>query len=151
MEPQRCPMAELEVIGQWRSALADRPGLARVLRFLLGGGLNTAVTYGVYLVLHQMLSYQLAFLIAYATGILFAYFYNSTVVFKRRMSWSGMLAFPVVYLVQYAISALVLGGIVEYTRVPSWIAPLLVSVLTLPLTYVLTKLVVNRFNPGSAG
>lgn len=129
----------------------DRRGLGRMLRFLVGGGLNTAVTYGVYLALHLWLSYQLAFLIAYAAGIVFSYFFNSTVVFRRRMSWSGMLVFPLVYVVQYAISAVVLRGIVEYMNVPAWIAPLAVSVLLLPLTYVLTRLVVNRFNPAGAG
>ncbi|WP_305820955.1 GtrA family protein [Massilia brevitalea] len=124
-----------------------RAGMLRVLRFLVGGGLNTAVTYLVYLALHAVLSYQLAFFIAYAAGIVFSYFFNSTVVFKRRMSWHGMVVFPLVYLVQYGVSALVLGLLVEHTALPSWIAPLLVSVITLPLTFVLTRLVVNRFNP----
>lgn len=128
-----------------------RPDLGRVLRFVIGGGLNTAVTYGVYLALHTVFDYQLAFLIAYAAGIVFSYFFNSAVVFRRRMTWTGMLVFPLVYLVQYGVSALVLGALVEYTTVPSWIAPLLVSVLTLPLTFVLTRLVVNRFNPPDGG
>jgi putative flippase GtrA len=140
-------MAELGVRLQKGSDGPGRSGLGRVLRFLVGGGLNTAVTYLVYLALHQVLNYQLAFLIAYAAGIVFSYFFNSKVVFQRRMTWTGMLVFPLVYLVQYAVSALVLGAIVEYTAVPSWVAPLLVSVLTLPLTFVLTRFVVNRFNP----
>lgn len=140
-------MAELEVIQVDDGSLARRAGILRALRFLVGGGLNTAVTYLVYLALHVVLSYQLAFFIAYAAGIVFSYFFNSTVVFKRRMSWSGMGVFPLVYLVQYGVSALVLGAIVEHTVMPSWIAPLLVSVVTLPLTFVMTRFVVNRFNP----
>jgi putative flippase GtrA len=121
-------------------------GFGRIVRFVVGGGLNTAVTYCVYLLLHQVLSYQRAYLIAYAAGIVFSYFFNSTVVFKRRMSWSGMLVFPLVYLVQYAISALALGAIVEYSPVSSKLAPLVVSVLTLPVTFVLTRFVLGRFN-----
>jgi putative flippase GtrA len=120
--------------------------LRRLVGFVIGGGLNTAVTYLVYLALHFSLSYQLAYFLAYAVGIVFSYCFNSKVVFQKAMSWQGMLAFPAVYVVQYAVSAVALAIIVERIAVPAWIAPLLVSVLTLPLTYVLTRLVVNRFN-----
>ena len=125
-----------------------RPRLRRLVSFVIGGGLNTGVTYLIYLLLHLQLrlSYQLAYLLAYAAGIAFSYCFNSKVVFKKRMSWRGLLVFPAVYVVQYAVSALALALIVERGLMPEWAAPLLVAVLTLPLTYVLTKLVVNRFN-----
>lgn len=118
----------------------------RLARFIVGGGLNTGVTYLIYLALHIRLSYQLAYLVAYLAGIAFSYCFNSIFVFRKNMSWGGALVFPAVYAIQYAVSAMVLGIIVEQTPVSAWAAPLIVSVLTLPLTYVLTKLVVDRFN-----
>lgn len=118
----------------------------RLLSFVIGGGLNTAITYLLYLALHLVLSYQLAFFLAYAAGVVFAYCFNSKVVFRKAMSWQGMLVFPAVYVVQYAVSALALALLVERIAVAQWLAPLLVSVLTLPLTYLMTRFVVNRFN-----
>lgn len=123
-----------------------RARLRRIAGFVIGGGFNTGVTYVIYVVLHQVLRYQVAYLLAYAAGIVFSYVFNSLVVFRRPMSWRGMLAFPAVYVVQYLVSAAVLALIVEWLGVPAWWAPLMVSVLMLPLTYVLTRFVLTRFN-----
>ncbi len=118
----------------------------RLIGFVVGGGLNTGVTYLVYFVLHLKLSYQVAYFIAYVAGILFSYFFNSKVVFKKQMTWTGLLVFPAVYLVQYLISALALAAIVEWAGMDPWFAPLVVSVLTLPLTYIMARFVLQRFN-----
>lgn len=123
-----------------------RARLRRIAGFVIGGALNTAVTYLIYLALHQVLRYQLAYLLAYAAGIAFSYVFNSLVVFLRPMSWRGMLAFPAVYVVQYLASAGVLALIVEGFGVPAWWAPLLVSALMVPLTYLLARFVLTRFN-----
>lgn len=119
--------------------------LARWGRFVVGGGLNTAVTYVVYLALAYVLNYQLAFLIAYTAGVMFSYCYNAKFVFRMPMSWKGMMAYPMVYIVQYAISALALGVMVESLDLSKTIAPILVAVATLPVTYVLSKTIIRRF------
>jgi putative flippase GtrA len=134
------------MLKQLEAASPPLTRVQRVARFLIGGGLNTAVSYLAYLALHRYLSYQLAYLIAYAFGIVFSYSFNSKVVFQKAMSWRGMLAFPAVYVVQYAVSASVLALFVERIGVPAWSAALLVIVLTLPLSYFLTRFVVHRFN-----
>lgn len=60
------------------------------------------------------------------------------------MSWGGFLTYPMVYVIQYSISALALGFIVEKIGIPESVAPILVAVITLPLTYLLSKEVINR-------
>jgi putative flippase GtrA len=128
------------------NAMQGWPRVRRIAGFVVGGGLNTAVTYLLYLALHLQLGYHLAFLLAYMAGILFSYWFNSTFVFKKAMSWRGLLAFPLVYVVQYAVSALVLVLLVEQGGVAEWLAPLLVSAIMLPLTYVMVKFVLHRYN-----
>jgi putative flippase GtrA len=118
----------------------------RIASFVIGGALNTGVTYLIYLTLHLVLSYQVAYLLAYAAGVVFSYVFNSSIVFHRSMSWRGLLAFPAVYVVQYLVSAGVLALFVESFGVPAWWAPLLVSFLMLPLTYSLMRFVLKRFN-----
>lgn len=146
MEPGHGAVAQLDMTVARPAPESRRARLRRIAGFVIGGALNTGVTYLIYLALHQVLRYQLAYLLAYAAGITFSYVFNSVVVFLRPMSWRGMLAFPAVYVVQYLVSAGVLALIVEGFGVPAWWAPLLVSALMVPLTYLLARYVLTRFN-----
>lgn len=123
--------------------LTDDPRVRRWLSFLVGGGLNTGLTYCLYLFLSYLIDYQVAYAIAYAAGIIFAYFFNSKVVFKVEQSWLGMLIYPTIYLVQYILGALLLGLLVEYLHLHKAIAPILVIVLLLPSSYFLNKMVLK--------
>lgn len=116
-----------------------RVQIDRWIRFIIGGGLNTAVAYISYLALSHFLNYQLSFMIAYIIGIVFSYFFNVKTVFRATPSLKGFLTYPLVYVVQYAISALVLGIFVEKFGFSKILSPLLVSIITLPLTYLLSK------------
>jgi putative flippase GtrA len=68
------------------------PSSKRWLRFLLGGGINTAFSYAVYLALNTIMTYQFAYFIAYTLGVVFAYWFNSGVVFRVPQSWKGLFA-----------------------------------------------------------
>ena len=118
--------------------------MQRWTRFLLGGGLNTAITYGLYLLLNVRMEYQAAYAIAYVGGILFSYVFNALVVFHVPLSLKGLLAFPVVYLAQYGISALTLNSLVEFDIASESVAPLIAVAFTIPITYILAKKVVQR-------
>jgi putative flippase GtrA len=117
---------------------------ARWSTFLAGGLFNTLVTYLVYLLLQKFLNYQLAFLVAYCLGIGFAYYFNAQFVFRTHLSWRGLLCYPIVYLVQYALSAFCMKIFVERFHVPKAYGPLLTSAAVVPVTYVLSKLVIER-------
>ncbi len=119
----------------------------RWLRFLCGGAANTLFSYLLYLGLIRLLPYQAAYLAAYIAGILLAYWLNATLVFKVAMSWKGLLAYPVVYLVQYCLAAVLLELLVRLLGVAPAYAPLLVTAALLPLTYLMNKLVLRRRAP----
>jgi len=126
----------------------------RWARFLVGGFSNTAFTYLIYLGFSKVIHYQAAYFIAYCSGIIFSYWFNATFVFKVRLSWKGVLSYPLVYVVQYGASALLLGLLVKSIHLSATYAPLLVTACMLPLTYVMSKIVLgttNRLNkPGQA-
>ncbi len=115
----------------------------RWLRFLLGGIVNTAFSYAVYLALNNVLAYQLSYFIAYALGVAFAYWFNAVVVFQVPLSWKGFFSYPIVYLIQYSISAFLLVSIVEIMGIVKSLAPLLVAIIMVPVTYVMSKLVLR--------
>ena len=54
--------------------------------FLTGGLLNTLITFTIFLLLENFISYQLAYFITYFIGIVISYFYNIKVVFKVNTS-----------------------------------------------------------------
>lgn len=119
------------------------PRAKRWLLFLVGGGANTTLTYGVYLGLCRILSYQQAYFIAYVLGIVFSYLFNARIVFGTPLSWRGLFAYPLVYLAQYLLSACALGAMVEWLHVSKLYAPLIVMTIMVPLTYVMSKVVLQ--------
>lgn len=113
------------------------------LRFLVSGAVNTLASYAAYLGLQLFMPYQLAYAIAFALGIVIAYRINLAYVFRAEHTRAKALAYPLVYVVQYAFGALALALLVEALGVPKEVAPLAVVVATIPLTFVLTRWVMR--------
>ena len=121
-----------------------RPGWhGEAYRFVLGGLLNTVLSYAVYFACQLFLPYQLAYAIAYVFGVMLSYRINVAFVFRTQHSAAKAMAFPLVYLVQYVTGALLLALLVEWLGMPQEIAPLAVIVLTIPLTFVLSRFVLR--------
>jgi putative flippase GtrA len=118
--------------------------LMRWVIFVSGGILNTLGTYVIYVALLIIINYQISFFIAYCAGIIFSYYFNSRYVFKRNISWKGLFSYPAVYLVQYIISALCMDVFVEWLHLRKIYAPLLISFITIPVTYIFSKFLVER-------
>lgn len=118
--------------------------------FLVGGVVNTAFSYGIYLLLNLFFGYHFAYFIAYVLGIAFSYWLNAKFVFRVVLSWRGFFAYPLVYVVQYAASAALLAGLVEHRVIGESLAPLLVTALTVPLTYLLSRYVLRRTSGSSS-
>lgn len=110
-----------------------------VLLWAVGGGINTVLTYGLYLAFNLVSTYRVAFTTSYIIGIVFAYFFNSLVVFNTPLSLAKFLQFPVVYLVQYLLSIGFLEVFVQALKVDERLAPVFVLLIVTPVTYVLSK------------
>lgn len=113
-------------------------------RFVLAGLVNSSISYGCYWVLATQINYQAAYLIAYALGIIVAYVLNARFVFRVSCSWHGFFAYPIVYLVQYLISATMLEGFVSWLGLSQWIAPLVVIIAMVPKSYLINKIVLRH-------
>lgn len=118
--------------------------IQRWASFVVGGVINTGFSYILYLGLSFFLPYQLAYALAYVIGIFFSYWFNSTVVFGVSLSWRRASLYPLVYVVQYLISALFLGVLVELLSVGRNVAPILVSVAMFPVSYLFSKILLVK-------
>ena len=110
-------------------------------RFLLAGGINTAFSYSLYFLFNLVVHYQLAYWLAFVAGVLFSYWLNSRWVFTTTMNWKTFLSFPLVYVFQYGIGAVLLYVLVEQLSMSEWWAPLVVILFSVPVTYVMSRFI----------
>lgn len=114
------------------------------LRFLLTGSVNTAASWLVYLLFNLFLPYAAAYTISYLFGIVFTYYMNTRWVFKVPMKWSTFMQFPVVFGLRYCLDVSVLFVLVNYLHCPEAFAPLGTIALTMPVGFLLSRLVLKR-------
>jgi putative flippase GtrA len=112
---------------------------AALIRFLLSGAFNTAVTYVLYLALLQFLPYWVSYTLTFAFGIGLAYVLGRYFVFGRPRAGGRIYLFPVVYLFQYIAGLLIVYVWVDLLRWHPSLAPLGSMTITIPLTFVLTR------------
>lgn len=111
------------------------------VRFLISGGINTIATYAAYLALLQATSYKVAYTVAYLLGIVISFFINRLFVFQTHRGWRSLVLFPFVYLAQYLASLAVVFAWVEHLDLPATLAPLIAILITVPLTFLLSRFV----------
>lgn len=115
------------------------PASSVFVRFLLSGGFNTLSTYLVYLLLLTVLSYQLSYTISYVSGVVLSYFLNRMVVFKAHQGLRSVFLFPLVYVIQYLSTSLVLWLLVDNMGIDSRVALPVAIVLFVPVNYFLSR------------
>lgn len=114
-----------------------------LLRFVVVGVANTAVYYLVYRLLLLALPYLPAHLLAYAVGIVFSFFANSFFTFRVRPTWRRFLAFPLTTLFNFLVVTVGSVLLVERGWVDERWATLLMTVVAIPVTFLLTRFVLT--------
>ena len=113
-------------------------------RFLIAGGINTVVTYFIYVGLVLFLPYPVAYTITTLLGIGFSYFLNARFVFRSRLSLAAAVRYPLVYAVQYVLGLALLFVLVEIAHLSKFYAPIFIVVVSVPVTFVLSRYVIRR-------
>lgn len=119
------------------------PWAGEAFRFLIGGALNLLVGYGAYLLLLRWLHYETAYAAAYVVGIVVSYVFSALFVFRQPIRLRSALRYPLVYLVQFLLGLLLLRVLIEIFRLPIWVAPLFVSILTIPTTFLMSRIILR--------
>jgi putative flippase GtrA len=113
------------------------------IRFIIVGGVNTLLSYVIYVSFLLFLPYPVAYTLAYIIAIFISYYLNTKFVFKRKARLSKALQFPLVYLAQYLVGFGSLYILVEILSVSEFIAPVLVVMITIPVTFILSRLIIK--------
>ncbi len=121
----------------------SRTVIGEFLRFLVMGGTNTIVAYAIYLLLLNWMNYEFAYTIGYAVGIAMAYVLSAGFVFRQSLRKRSAVRFPLVYAAQFLVSFLLLRVAVELLDMPEWLALGFAVVLTIPVTFALSRWVIR--------
>jgi putative flippase GtrA len=116
----------------------------KAVRFIIAGLVNTGSTYLLYLLLLFCLDYRVAYAISYVAGIFLAFALNSRLVFKVKFNLLRMALYPVIYVFQYLANAWLLDLFVGKLHIAKQAAPLLAICITLPVVYVLNKIILTK-------
>jgi putative flippase GtrA len=119
------------------------------VRFVFFGGVNTLLSYSIYVLLLFVVSYPVAYTVSFVAGMFISYCLQARFVFHERLRLSRALQYPVVYMVQYVIGLVLMYLLVDVAEVSKYLAPFFVVMLTLPVTYRLSRYVIKR--GGNAG
>jgi putative flippase GtrA len=110
-------------------------------RFIAVGALNTGITYLLYLALLRIVPYMVAYTVVFLIGIVISYYLNAKMVFRASMTVHSALTYPAVYLVQYVLGVSLLYLLVSRFRVAKEIASLVVVAVSVPVTFVLSRII----------
>ena len=111
------------------------------IKFVIVGIINTTVTYVIYLLIISYINYNIAYSLAYIIGILLSYFLNAKHVFNKKINIRSFLKFPLVYLIQYLLNIILMNFFIIYLNVHINIAPALIIIISVPITFFLSRLV----------
>ncbi|MDO5624838.1 MAG: GtrA family protein [Pseudomonadota bacterium] len=109
------------------------------VRYLLAGGVNTAISYGIYLGLLGPLGYRMAYPLAFVAGIGLSFLLLRHWVFARagRRFSLGLVALG--HGAQLALGWVVVEVWVAWLHMPDALAPLAAIVVCVPLMFALQR------------
>ena len=122
----------------------DTTKMREFIRFVVFGTVNTFTSYSIYVLLLLLVPYHAAYTVAFICGVFISYCLNARFVFHEKLRLARALQYPVVYLAQYVFGLALLYLLVEVAEASPLVAPFVVVVLTVPITYSLSRYVIKR-------
>ncbi len=118
------------------------PRWGELVRFGLIGLVNTGIYYAGFRLLHLALPYLAAHLIAFAVGVVVSFFLNCRFTFHVRPTLARFVRFPLANLTTLVVMTVAVSGLVEVLRVEPDVAALVAAIATVPITFVVSRLLV---------
>ena len=108
-------------------------------RFLAFGIANTLVTYAIYCGLVTLMPAQIAYAIVCALGIALAYAGNVWWVFRVHPRLATAAIYPLLYLLQYSLTAGLLEVLTRYGSLGQRVALAIAIAIVTPLSFFLSR------------
>ncbi|HCY6874371.1 TPA: flippase GtxA [Staphylococcus aureus] len=119
-----------------------------ILKFIIVGGINTLNYYVVYLLLLKLL--HIEYMISHITGFIVAfvisYYLNCYFVYRVKPTWRKFISFPITQIVNISLQTVLLYVFVSWLNLPAEIAPFAGLIITIPITFILSKWILKDSN-----
>lgn len=112
-----------------------------IIKFVIVGGINTLDYYLVYLILLKLLHihYMVSHIIGFIVSFIISYYLNCYFVYRVKPILKKFLSFPLTQVVNMGMQSLFLYIFVRWFNFPSEIAPFVGLIVTIPITFILSK------------
>ncbi|MEN0543249.1 flippase GtxA [Staphylococcus aureus] len=121
---------------------------AEILKFIIVGGINTLNYYVVYLLLLKLL--HIEYMVSHITGFIVAfvisYYLNCYFVYRVKPTWRKFISFPITQIVNISLQTVLLYVFVSWLNLPAEIAPFAGLIITIPITFILSKWILKDSN-----
>ncbi|WP_253345651.1 GtrA family protein [Staphylococcus equorum] len=116
-----------------------------IIKFIIVGGINTLNYYIVYLILLKLidLNYLVSHVSGFMVSFIISYYLNCHFVYKVKPTWRKFIQFPLTQVVNMVMQTLLLYIFVQWFHISSVIAPFAGLIITIPITFVLSKYILK--------
>jgi len=116
----------------------------QAVRFLLVGGLNVAVSYGIFILLGLVVAPWIAYTAGYLAGLALVTAMTPRFVFGTGTSWRRMGAFVGVYVAVYLVGRLIVALVDPVGLVELLLTSGILLAVTVPLSFLAGRLLFLR-------
>lgn len=120
---------------------SELPWVRKLFKYAINGFVNTAITYGLYLLLIQVIDYRIAIVSCYCVGMVISYYLNRLTVFRSPGHFGR---FVVLYLSMLMLNMSVTAGLVEILGWSAALAQVPAIALVFAVGYIINGLWVFR-------
>ncbi len=117
--------------------------LGQALRFVVVGGLATALHWGLYLLLMQWMAAQVAYALGYILSFIFHFLASAWFTFRTAPSWQSLIGMAGAHGVNFLLHMFLLQAFL-WLGVPEAWAPLPVYAVAVPVNFLLVRLAFNK-------
>lgn len=116
-----------------------------IIKFIIVGGINTLDYYLVYLILLKGIgiNYMISHITGFIVSFIISYYLNCYFVYKVKPTWRKFIQFPLTQVVNMGMQILLLYIFVQWLHISSVIAPFAGLILTIPVTFIMSKYILR--------
>ncbi|MER5642614.1 GtrA family protein [Kitasatospora sp. NPDC002227] len=124
-----------------------RPQFWQLVRFGLVGLVNTANSFVLFAIFDHLMPYFAAFTLSFLLAMVGSFFLNCRFTYRTPPTWKKFALFPIPNITNYLVQSGGMVALVQWWHFNHILALLLVSVVAIPVTFVLSKLVLTDRSP----
>ena len=134
---------DLDIISK---KIKDKSYILEFIKFTIVGFINTFSNYAFYLLFMNicLIQYKMSYILGYILSLVGSYFMNTYFTYKERFKIKTFLLFPLTYIPNFIIQFVGVILLVDYMSINDAIAPLITTVVAMPITFIVMMYVIKK-------